>query len=402
MKEEPLRIFIVAGEASGDLHAAPLMAALRSLSPREVLFRGIGGDAMQREGLETLVHCDSISVIGFWEVLKRIGFFVRLLRRMTAEIEKWKPDILLTVDYPGFNLRLAANAKKLGVPTVHYICPQVWVWRRSRIWKIARVLDGLVAIFPFEPDCFLPTRLRPVFAGHPLVDRASETFSAPEAELPWLGTGRRVALLPGSREGEISRILPDMLAAAADLEAKLEEPVSFIIPASSAFIKEKILSIANRQTRKPSHLGIVDSMAREVLRQAEAAAVASGTATLEAALMLCPTVLAYRVSPLTYLVGRIVLRKAGFIGLANLMMKRQVMPELVQKDLSPGSLSGWLMRYLTDAELRGRTIDDLRAVGDSLGDGNSAIRAAKAVLSVYGSKKQRETPYGKEKILSCD
>ena len=381
-EEPPLRIFIVAGEASGDLHAAPLMEAIRDASPRPVVFRGIGGDNMREAGQEQLVHCDSIAVIGLWEVLKRARFFARLLRRMEEELRDWEPDILLTVDYPGFNLRLAARAKKLGVKTVHYICPQVWVWRRNRIWKIAKVIDRLITIFPFEPAYFEPTKLRPVYAGHPLVDRAAETFAEPEAELPWLASSRRVALLPGSRPNEIAKILPDMIGAALSLEGQLEDPVSFIIPASSDAIRMQINAVLDTLPRRPHHLAIVDGQAREVLRQAEAAAVTSGTATLEASLMLCPTVLVYRTTWLTYRIGKIVLRKAGHIGLANLITGKEVMPELIQDALTPDALSDLLASYLTDAAFRDKTIESLRKVNAALGYGNAAERAAAAVLSV--------------------
>ncbi len=379
-EEPPLRVFIVAGEASGDLHAAPLMRALRDASPRPVIFRGIGGDAMKEEGLDMLVHCDSIAVIGFWEVVKRIRFFARLLKRMVREIEEWEPDLLLTVDYPGFNLRLAERAKKLGVRTVHYICPQVWVWHRDRIWKIARVLDQLITIFPFEPACFEPTTLRPVYAGHPLVDRAAETLAEPEADLPWLASSRRVALLPGSRPGEIAKILPDLLEAAATLEGQLESPCSFIIPASSEAIRMQINAVLDDVPRKPAHLAIVDGQAREVLRQAEAAAVTSGTATLEASLMLCPTVLVYRTTWFTYRLGRIILRKVGFIGLANLITGKRMMPELIQDDFTPDALADLLASYLTDPEAREAAIDRLREVNARLGDGNAAARAAQAIV----------------------
>lgn len=382
MKEEPpLRIFIVAGEASGDLHAAPLMEAIREASDRPVIFRGIGGDNMKEAGQEQLLHCDSIAVIGFWEVIKRIRFFARLLNRMEEEIKEWKPDILLTVDYPGFNLRLAARAKKLGIRTVHYICPQVWVWRRNRIWKIADVIDRLITIFPFEPACFEPTKLRPVYAGHPLVDRAAETFAEPEIELPWLASSRRVALLPGSRPNEIAKILPDMIAAAVSLESQLETPVSYIIPAASDAIRMQINAVLDSLPRRPNHIAIVDGNAREVLRQAEAAAVTSGTATLEASLMLCPTVLVYRTAWLTYRLGRIVLRKAGYIGLANLITGKCVMPELIQDDLNAEKLSDLLASYLTDTTVREKTIADLKAVNAALGDGNAAARAAQVVLA---------------------
>lgn len=379
----PLKIFIVAGEASGDQHAAPLMEEIRAQARRPVIFRGIGGDAMRAAGQEQILHCDEISVIGLWEVLRRIGFFFGLFRRMKRELAEWKPDLLLTVDYPGFNIRLAAAAKKMGITTVHYICPQVWVWRRDRIWKIAKALDGLVTIFPFEPECFAPTTLRPVFAGHPLADRAAETLAAPEAPLPWAEGCRRIALLPGSRPGEIARLLPTMLGAAALLEKRLGGAVSFVIPASSPTIRRMIDTTVAAAPDKPSRLAVVDGLARQVLRQAETAAVASGTATLEASLMLCPTILIYRGSWLSYRLAKFVLRKVGRIGLANLITeKRDVMPELLQYDLSPKSLADALAKYLEDPAARAAAIEALREVNATLGEGGAAKRAAAAVLDV--------------------
>ncbi len=377
---KPLKVFIVAGEASGDQHAAPLMRAMRAQSDRPIEFRGIGGDAMLKEGLDRLVDCDTISVIGLWEVLKRLRSFAKLLKDMDMELAEWKPDLLLTVDYPGFNLRLAQKAKRRGIKTIHYICPQVWVWHRNRIWKIADTLDALITIFPFEPACFEPTKLRPVFAGHPLVDRANETFAQPEAKLPWAEGTRRVALLPGSRNGEITKLLPDMIGAARIVEEKLGGKASFIIPASSPRIKGLINAVLDTIPVKPKHLEIVDGGAREVLRQAEAAAVTSGTATLEASLMLCPTILVYRASYLTYRIGKFVLRKAGAIGLANLITSKRIMPELIQHELSGETLSAKLLDYLTNEKIRSEAIQGLEEVNRALGHGNSAERAAKAIF----------------------
>ncbi len=378
--DAPLRIYLVAGEASGDAHAAHLVRAIRALSPRPVVFRGIGGAALRAAGQEQLMDCDSIAVVGIVEVLKRLRFFARLLRRTTDDMRDWKPDALLTGDYPGFNLRLAANAKKLGIRTIHYICPQVWVWHRSRIWKIAETIDTLITIFPFEPACFEPTKLRPVFAGHPLVDRAAETLASPEAPLPWLPGSRRVAILPGSRPSEIATLLPTLLGAAARLEGDLGQPVSFVLPASSSRIRVLVESVIARTREKPSHLAVVDGGAREVLRQAEAAAVASGTATLEASLMLCPTILVYRGSFLSYLLARFVLRKVGCLGIANLITGTRVMPELLQYDFTPAQVSAALAAYLTDAAARAKALDGLREANAALGDGNSAERAARVVL----------------------
>lgn len=374
----PLRVLIVAGEASGDLYGAALMRHLRLQSPRPICFRGIGGDAMQAEGLDLLCHCDKTAVIGFWEVMRLIRFLRRLFRQMTGELDSWKPDLLLTIDYPGFNLRLAAKAHASRIRTVHYICPQVWIWHKNRIPRIARIIDQLITLFPFEPACFDKTPLRPVYAGHPLVDHARETLARPEQPLPW-GTGRRIALLPGSRNNEIEKLLPDLVAAAVLLEQRLGD-CSFIIPAVSARIRGTIETVLARCPQRPWQFQIVDGLAREVLRQAETAAVASGTATLEASLMRCPSVLVYRASWPTYFIVRFLLRKIGFVGLANIISKRSVMPELLQSDLSPEPLARLLQNYLTEPDVRARALEGLDAVNAILGSGGAAPAAAKAIL----------------------
>ncbi len=377
----PRRIFIVAGEASGDVYGAALMRHLRARSPHPLQFRGIGGDAMLKEGLEGLCHCDRTAVIGFWEVLRQFRFFAGLLRRMTRELDTWQPDLLLTIDYPGFNLRLAARAHARGIRTVHYICPQVWIWHRNRIHKIARIIDQLITLFPFEPACFGPTPLRPVYVGHPLVDEARATLSQPEAPLPW-GAGRRIAVLPGSRANEIRALLPGLIEAAVILERRIG-PCSFLIPAVSARMRAVIETTLAGVACRPAHLGLVDGQAREVLRQAEAAAVASGTATLEASLMRCPTVLVYRVSRVTEWILRFMLRRLRYVGLANIVAERPVMPELLQEAFTPGNLADHLEAYLTRPDARARAIADLDAVNARLGAGGAAAAAAEVILAPF-------------------
>ena len=211
---------ICAGEVSGDMHAAALMRELRERLGRPAVFRGFGGDAMAAEGAELLYHTDRTAIMGITPVIRNIFFLLGMMRRMRREILAWRPDLLLTVDYPGMNLRLARFAHARGIRTVHYICPQVWAWHRGRIPKIARFLDQLLCILPFEPELFEGTRLKAVFAGHPLVDRVAETRAAAAAALPWgAGAGQRVALLPGSRKSEITRILGEASGCTEDLFA---------------------------------------------------------------------------------------------------------------------------------------------------------------------------------------
>lgn len=377
----PLRVMIVAGEASGEVYGADLMRELRARSRRAVLFRGIGGDAMRAEGAELLCHCDQTAVVGIVEVAKHWRFFVGLLRRMVNELRTWKPDLLLTIDYPGFNLQLAARAKALGIRTVHYISPQVWVWRRNRIHRIARVIDQLITIFPFEPACYEPTPLRPIYAGHPLVDRARKTLAQPEQPLPW-GEGTRIALLPGSRAGEIRLILPALIESAVMVEERVGK-CAFLIPAVSASMKELVGEVLSTCPRRPPRLGIVDGQAREVLRQARAAGIASGTATLEASLMRCPAVLVYRTSFTSYWILRVLLRKASFVGLVNIVCGRAVMPELLQDDMTPANIADHIEAYLTNSEARAAALAGLDEANALLSDGGAAARAAELILAAF-------------------
>jgi lipid-A-disaccharide synthase len=381
-----MRVLIIAGEASGDMHAVALMRALRAQVSRPIVFRGIGGDAMRAAGAELLFHADQTAVIGLWDVLRHIRFFAAMMRRMEQEMDVWHPDLVLTVDYPGFNLRFAARAHVRGITTIHYICPQVWAWHRSRIPGIARILDHLIVLFPFEPACFAGTPLKVTFAGHPLVDRAAETWAEPEAPLPWQGARYRVALLPGSRRGEIARVLPDMLAAAVRLERELAGDCAFVIPSASPAMRRLGEAVAATCPTRPARLTFVDGQARQVLRQAQAAAVASGTATLEACLMRCPTVLVYRVPWLTYVLGRLIVRGIKHLGLANILAGRRLMPELLQHELTPANLAAQLKPYLTDAALRASVLAEYDAVNRSLGDGGASDRAATAIRDTLRAK----------------
>ncbi|HRU19916.1 MAG TPA: lipid-A-disaccharide synthase [Kiritimatiellia bacterium] len=378
----PLRILIGVGEVSGDIHAAALMRALRARLGRPIVFRGFGGDAMRAEGAELLYHTDRIALLGITPVLRNLPFLLGMLRRMKREILTWRPDLVLTVDYPGMNLRLARFAHDRGFRTAHYICPQVWAWRRGRIPKIARSLDLLLCLFPFEPELFSPTALRAVFTGHPLVDRAAETRAAPPAVLPW-GEGHRIALLPGSRSSEITRILPRMLRAAVQLEALLSGACSFVIPAPTARMRRLGEAVAATMPELPRNIRFTDGQARDTLLQAHAAAVASGTATLEACLMRCPTVLVYAASRITCLLARLFVKGVRHLGLANIVAGREVMPELLQDAFTPERLADALLRYLTDDTARAQVLAGYDEANAKLGTGQASERAAEEIARFF-------------------
>ncbi len=365
-------LLVVAGEISGDMHAAAVLRELRVQRP-DVAAWGIGGDLVQEQGVDLIRHVRDMSVLGLVEVIKRYGFFKQAFRDTLAEVDRRRPKVALLIDYPGFNLRLAAELKKRGVTVVYYVCPQVWAWHRSRIPRMARIIDKLLVIFPFEVDIFAREGMDVSFVGHPLVEEARAVFEAPLATLPWPGT-LPVALLPGSRRQELERLLPVMLEAAARLQEERPE-VGFILPAASPEMAALARTMIEAAPVRPRTVEIVTGQTRPVLRQARAAWVASGTATLETALMECPMVVVYRTAWLTYEVGRRVVR-VPHLGMVNLLAGKEICPELIQHDVTPAKLLAALRPLLDDTPARASMIAGLQAVKAGLGDGGAAQRVA--------------------------
>jgi lipid-A-disaccharide synthase len=382
------RFMIVAGEVSGDMHAAGLVRALRALLP-EATFSGVGGDALQAEGMTLAYHARDMAVMGFNEVVRRLGFFRRVFADLKRRAAAERPDAVILVDYPGFNLRFAAAAHAMGLNVVYYVCPQVWAWNRGRIPKMARIVDLLITIFPFEAGLFRDTGLQTCFAGHPLVDEAREALARAPAVLPWNGAPR-VALLPGSRPHEIRRLLPVMAGAAARLRAA-HPGAAFLVAAPSpheAHLARELLAAPGAAAARAA---VVAGETRAVLRQADAALVASGTATIEAALMTCPMVVTYRTAPLTYWLARRLVR-VPHIGMVNLVAGREICPERVQHDATPDALAAAVEPLLTDTPARRRMLDDLRHVADRLGAPGAADRAARAIASHLGLQVRAPAP----------
>jgi lipid-A-disaccharide synthase len=367
-------ILVVAGDVSGDLHAADVIRVAKARSP-EIDFWGIGGDKMAAEKVELLQHTDRMSVMGIFEVLKHYRFFKGVFRQVLTEVEKRKPEVALLVDYPGFNLRLAAALKKRGIKVFYYISPKVWVWNKRRIPKMVKVIDRLMVIFPFEVDVFKETDLEVEFVGNPLVEQI-DTFLATDPEpLPWK-SDRRVALLPGSRRQEIERILPTMLEAAKKLENRFPG-MSFMIATPNEQIERIVKGEVFKCHHKPSRLSVICGNARELMRQSEAAIVTSGTATLETALIGTPHILVYKTSTFTFWFARFVV-KISHIGLVNIVAGRMVCPELLQYEATPESLADAIAGLMTDTSERRTMLEGYAEVRSSLG----AKRASKTVAEV--------------------
>lgn len=347
-----MKVLLLAGEESGNLYAEMIRARLHGCE-----VRGYGD-----YGFTT----GELAVMGFWPVLKRLPFFLSVASRMKRAIDEWKPDAVCSVDYPGMNLKLAAYAKSKGIRTVHVVCPQVWAWKRGRVPKIERSVGRLCCFFPFEPAYFTPGFAH--FVGHPLLD----DFRSGAAERDRLA----VAVLPGSRVGEIEKILPVQLAA-VDMLAKKVPGLKAEIPAANEKARRAIETVlAGRD-------GGVDVRvrtggAREMLCRAGCATVASGTATLEAALAGCPTVLVYKVGRVLAWFARRVIKGIRHVGLANIIAEKAgvpcPMPELLQEDFTPEALCRTLEPWLADdksaQEASGRLADTmalLKSDGDAIG-----------------------------------
>ena len=335
------RLLLLAGEESGVVYARQIAAEVKLAVP-EVEIRGYGD-----YGFET----HDLAVMGFWAVLRKIRYFLRVKRTLERAIDEWRPDVICTVDYPGLNLKLAAYAKARGIRAVHVVCPQVWAWKRGRIPKIEAAIDKLCCFFPFEPSYFRSGFAE--FVGHPLADAMRGEAESERKDL----RVKTLALLPGSRIGEIERNLPVMLETVCSLATEFGEGLRYNIPAANQRAFNRIATIMHSYQTKtnafPAAIEIKLGGAREILRQADAAVVASGTATLEAALAGCPTVLVYRVGKLLEFIARRLIKGVKHVGLANIVAEKAgrnpPMPELLQKDFTAENILHFLRPWLSEA-----------------------------------------------------
>jgi lipid-A-disaccharide synthase len=364
----PVReVLIIAGEASGDLHAAGLAEALHRLRP-DLALVGIGGERMQAAGVTLLERTDKLAVMGFAEVVRQIPHHWSLLRDLRQRLRSGRVALLVVIDYPGFNMKVAAAASDAGVPVLYYITPQVWAWGAGRLATLSRIVDRAAAILPFEERLLRDHGIDATFVGHPLLDRTAVLPNRADArralELP--ADARVLALFPGSRAQEIERHLDAFVASARELERRV--PGLTVIVSVAPGIDLDPARCAYRQVRSASFA---------VLRAADAALCKSGTTTLEAAVAGCPLVVAYRTSRWTYAIARRVV-KIPRIGLVNVVAGREVAPEFVQDALAPPNVADVLERLLdpTSGERR-QMIRDLEQVRSSLGTPGAAERVAR-------------------------
>jgi lipid-A-disaccharide synthase len=373
-------ILVVAGEASADLHAARVLEELRLLSPQVRAF-GVGGPRLRAAGLEALHPAEDISVMGFAEVLPAIPRILGILRDLTRAAEARRPRVALLVDLPDFNLRLAKRLKRQGVKVVYFVSPMIWAWRRGRAKQIARVVDRMLCILPFEERFYEGTGVSARFVGHPLAERpAPGPPAAYRAALGLDAARTTVALVPGSRPSELARIFPPMLDAAERIRAGHPD-AQFVVPIAPTLAAAALAPYLARHAGLDVKL--VDGRADEVVGASDAALVKSGTSTLETALMLRPMVVVYRLSWLSYLIGKAFVRLAHF-ALVNILAGRRLVPELLQGDASPERMAREVTLLLDDPEARAAQVAGLAEVRGSLGGPGAARRVAEEIAGALG------------------
>jgi len=374
----PKKILMVAGEISGDLHGAHLMEAILRIDP-EIQFFGVGGDRLEKTGMKILYHSQSLSVVGITEVLFKMGSIMKALRGLKQFLNQEKPDLAILIDFPDFNLRLAKIAHRRGIPVLYYISPQVWAWRPKRVHLIARCVKKMVVLFPFEIPFYEAVGVDVEWVGHPLLDIVRPTLPKEIAfEQFGLDPKRRtIALLPGSRIHEVKRLLPPLLSSAQLLQKEIPD-LQFIIPLAPG-IPEAILSPWMRNISVP--VKVVKGWTYDAMNISELLITASGTATLEAAILGKPMIVVYRVSFLSYWVGRGLIQ-VDHIGLVNLVAEREIAPELIQNEVSPQRIADEALRIMRDPILQRRMTEAMAGVRQSLGEPGAAQRAASIVTSL--------------------
>jgi lipid-A-disaccharide synthase len=374
-----MRIMISCGEPSGDLYAGALVAEILRRQPSADIF-GFGGQRLAEAGARLVGDFQGLSVTGLTEALRVLPRSFAMLRRLTAAARDQRPDIFVAIDFPDFNFRLMAALHRLGIPIVYYISPQLWAWRAGRMQTMKRFVSKVLVIFPFEEELYRREGVPVEFVGHSLVDliRVRQPRATLLREHGLDPAAPTVALLPGSRPNELRQIVPDMAAALPLIRARV--PVVQFVVARAPNLRDELFApmMGGAGFSRPV---IVRERTDDVLAACDVVITASGTATVQAALHERPMVVVYRLSPLTYLLGKPFVRVDTY-AMANLVAGKRIVPELIQDDFTPQRVANETVHLLTDAHLHARTRDELRRVREKLGEPGASGRAADAVLQV--------------------
>lgn len=373
----PKKIYVIAGEASGDLHGANLIRALEKESPEALEIYGVGGDRIRETGALNFFDLAYFHVTGMTEALRRLPRYLDASKKILKDIRASSPDVVVLIDNPGFNLHLAQKIHALGIPIIYYIAPQVWAWAPKRILKIKKLIMKILVVFEFEKKIYEKEKIPVSWVGHPLKDLISENAAAQ----PSSRTGFQICLLPGSRKGELKHLMSVFLKAAALLRKKFEN-TSFILIRSSALpstFYERLLKHA------PIPVRLVEENSYSEIKTSDIAIVCSGTATLECALLETPMVIANKSTFLTYAVAKSLIR-VPYLGLPNLILGQKKFPELLQYDATPEKIAEEAAKILSDPAARDSMKKDLKEVSGRLGEPGAARRAAQEIMKILQNR----------------
>ena len=373
-----MKIMFSAGEASGDTHGASVAKALLSKYPDATLF-GMGGDLMKAAGVDIIYDIEQLGFIGIVEIIKHLPTFFKLRTFLKEVMLREKPDVLVCIDYPGFNMKLAKVAHDLGIPVIYYIAPTIWAWNKGRGKDIAKTVTKVASIFPFEAEAYREFGVDVEFVGNPLVDIVKPTMTKEEA-CTYFGASpeaRNILLMPGSRKQEVQGLLPTMLSAAEEL-AKARSDLAFFLPRAHTIPRTDLEAIIQKYSVP---ITITEGNNYDLMQICTACIAASGTATLETALMNVPTLLIYKVAPITYGIGKLLVNIKD-IGLPNIIAKRRVIPELLQGEVTVSNVCNEMNQILDDTAIYEQMKLDLAQVKVDLGAPGAVKRVADVIASV--------------------
>jgi lipid-A-disaccharide synthase len=367
-------VMIIAGEASGDIHGAHLVNAIKKKND-SIFFCGIGGNAIRKAGVKTIFDANKLAVVGITEVFSKIPVILKGMATVKKLLKSLKPDLLILIDFPDFNFRAAKIAKKLNIPTLYYIAPQVWAWRKNRIEKIKKLMDHVAVILPFEKKFYTKKNIPVSFVGHPLLDGdiAKKKFEK-------IGDNNfTIGFLPGSRNSEITRLLPIMLEA-GEILSKMDKKIDFIISKAPSIETDKFQSIIGKH-KTNINIKIIEGGVEKILEKSKMVIACSGTVTIEVAISGTPMLIVYKTSPLTYMLGKALIDIES-VGLANLIAGKKIVPELIQNEATPKNIAETSMEIIKDTKKLEDMKKELLSIRTLLGSPGASERVADIALDM--------------------
>ncbi|MFC1489914.1 lipid-A-disaccharide synthase [Candidatus Latescibacterota bacterium] len=365
------RVFIIAGETSGDLHGSNLMKQMKAMEP-DIEFKGVGGTLMINEGLEAVRHVRDMNFMGFVEVIRHLPFIRRTMIELISLLDSWKPELVILIDYPGFNLKFAPHAKKRNIPVMYYISPQLWAWHKSRVKIVKKYVDRMVVLFDFERDFYRSYGVDADFVGHPLLDvvRPSQTRAEFRESIGAEDSTLLIGILPGSRKQEIESMLPSMMESLDKLK-EIGHTVKAALGCASEIDDSYYAPFI-----RGSDIKALRGRTYDIMAHSDVLIVSSGTATLEAGILGTPMIIVYRTSPVTYTIGKMLV-KIENIGLINIVAGSRIVPELWQSDVTAKNIAHEAERFFSDSALKDKTKMALESSKRKLGDSGASERAAR-------------------------